>query len=237
MKGIIRTLPGFTATVVGMLMVLGATLQVQGQEQNALYPAMAPIDQYQMARESEIVLARSAAPESISGDAEILVLGRKGFETAVKGKNGFVCMVVRSWAAGTDDPEFWNPKVRSPICFNAAAVRSYLPHVTKKTEWVMAGRTKAQIADEIKAAFEKKEFPPLESGAMCYMMSKQGHLSDRDGHWHPHLMFFVSPTDPTAWGASLPESPILGVEDSKERVTIFLIPVGKWSDGTAAPSM
>ena len=48
-----------------------------------------------------------------------------GYETAVKGKNGFVCMVERSWAAGIDDPDFWNPKLRSPVCLNAPAARSY----------------------------------------------------------------------------------------------------------------
>jgi hypothetical protein len=58
---------------------------------------MAPIEQYLMTdRDAEIALARSSAPESISRDAEVLVLGRHGFETAVKGKNGFVCIVGRS---------------------------------------------------------------------------------------------------------------------------------------------
>jgi len=68
-------------------------------------------------------MARSAAPDSISGDAEVMVLGRHGYETAVKGKNGFVCMVWRSWAAGIDDPDFWNPKLRAPVCFNPPAAR------------------------------------------------------------------------------------------------------------------
>jgi hypothetical protein len=72
---------------------------------------------------AEIALARSAAPESISRDAEVLVLGRHGFDAAVKGKNGFGCIVERSWASAPD-PDFWNPKVRTPICFNAAAARS-----------------------------------------------------------------------------------------------------------------
>lgn len=69
---------------------------------------------------------------------------------------------------------------------------------------------------------------------MCYMMSKQQYLSDRGGHWHPHLMFFLPLTDPTAWGASLPGSPVIGVKDTLGRLTLFLIPVGQWSDGTAA---
>ena len=121
-------------------------------------------------------------------------------------------MVQRSWTAGIDDPDFWNPKLRAPICFNPAAARTYLPLVIKKTEFVLAGQTKAQMFESIKAAFDKKELPTPESGAMCYMMSKQGNLGDGNGHWHPHLMFFVPLADAATWGASLPGSPILASE-------------------------
>ena len=186
-----------------------------------------------MDRNAEIALARSAAPESISRDAEVLVLGRHGYETVLEGKNGFVCMVERSWTAAIDDPEFWNPKLRGPICFNPPAVRSYLPQTIRKTELILAGQSKAQMFDKIKAAFDKKELPAQEPGAMCYMLSRQGYLSDRDGHWHPHLMFFVPQTEATTWGADLPGSPILASADPQDRLTVFLIPVAKWSDGTA----
>jgi hypothetical protein len=215
-----------------LVVVLAAAWQALAQEAKTPYPSMAPLDQYLMERNAEIALARSAAPESISRDAEVMVLGRHGYEAAVKGKNGFVCMVERSWTAGIDDPDFWNPKLRAPICFNPPAARSYLPITIKKTELVLAARSKAQMFEDIKSAFDKKELPTLESGAMCHMMSKQGYLSDRDGHWHPHVMFFVPLTDPAVWGAGLPGSPVLGFKDPQNRLTVFLIPVAKWSDGT-----
>jgi hypothetical protein len=198
------------------------------------YPSMAALDQYLMEREAEIPLARSAAPASISHDAEVMVLGQHGYETVAKSKNGFLCMVQRSWAAGLDDPEFWNPKVRAPICFNQPAVRSYLPQIIKKTDWVLAGRSKAQMHEDIKSALARKELPSQEIGAMCYMMSKQGYLNDGDGHWYPHLMFFLPLTDPTSWGAGLRGAPVLGAEDTQGGLTIFLVPVGKWSDGSVA---
>jgi hypothetical protein len=88
---------------------------------------MAPIEQYLMDRTAEIALARSAAPESISRDATILVLGRQGYETAVEGKNGFVCMVDRGWMAAFDWREFWNSKVRGAVCLNPQAARSIMP--------------------------------------------------------------------------------------------------------------
>jgi len=217
-----------------LVVLLGLAWQAQGQDAKTRYPSMAPLEQYLIVdRNAEIALARSAAPESISHDAEVLVLGRHGYETAVKGKNGFACMVQRSWTAGIDDPDFWNPKLRAPICFNPPAARSYLPLVIKKTELILSGQSKAQMFDSIKAAFDKKELPTQEPGAMCYMLSRQGYLSDRDGHWHPHLMFFVPQTEAVTWGADLPGSPILASDDPQDRLTVFLIPVAKWSDGTA----
>ena len=217
-----------------LVVLLGVAWQAQGQDAKTLYPSMAPLEQYLIAdRNAEIALARSAAPESISHDAEVLVLGRHGYETALKGKNGFVCMVERSWTAPIDHPDFWNPKLRAPICFNPPAARSYLPLTIKKTELVLGGQSKAQMFDSIKAAFDKKELPTQEPGAMCYMLSKQGYGGDSSPHWPPHLMFFVPQADAVTWGADLPGSPILASDDPQDRLTVFLIPVAKWSDGTA----
>ena len=216
------------------IVVLVAAWHAIAQEAKQPYPNMAPVDQYLIEDwGSEIALARSAAPESIARDAEVLVLGRHGYEAAIKGKNGFVCMVERSWTAPIDDPDFWNPKLRAPICFNAAAAHSYLPRTIKKTELILAGRTKVQMIETIVAAIDKKELPAMEPGAMCYMLSKQGYLSERDVHWHPHLMFFYSQTEPATWGAGLPGSPIIAFNDTWEHLTTFLIPVREWSDGTA----
>ncbi|MGB7600506.1 MAG: hypothetical protein WBM24_09390 [Candidatus Sulfotelmatobacter sp.] len=220
-----------------LLLVLGAAYQAVAQAATtpstaALYVKMAPVDEYLIAdRAAEIALARSAAPESISRDAEILVLGRQGFETAVKGKNGFVCIVGRGWTSAPD-ADFWNPKVRVPMCVNAAAARSYLLRLTKETEWGLAGRTPGQMTESITAAIAKKELPAMESGAMCYMLSKQGYGGDSAPHWPPHLMFFYSDTDLAIWGANLPGSPVVAVSDPVERLTQFVIPVQHWSDGT-----
>jgi hypothetical protein len=219
---------------LALVVMLSAARQAQPQDVKTPYPSMAPLGQYLMERTAEIALARSAAPESISQDAGVMIMGRHGYETVAQGKNGFMCVVQRSWTAGIDEPDFWNPKVRAPICYNSAAVRSYLPQTIRKTEMILAGRSKAQMTEDIKAALDKKELPAVEVGAMCYMMAKQGYLNDRAGHWHPHLMFFFPLTDPPTWGADKPGSPILGDQDTLGRVTIFLIPVGNWSDGTAA---
>jgi hypothetical protein len=216
-----------------LVIMLAAGWPAQAQDSKAPYPNMAPLDQYLMERTAEIALARSAAPDSISHDAEVMVLGQHGYETAVNGKNGFVCLVERSWASPIDDPDFWNPKLRAPICFNAAAVRSYVAQTIRKTKVILATQSKDQMVKDIKAALEGKELPQQEPGAMCYMMSKQGYLNSRDGHWHPHLMFFLPLTDPATWGSGQPGAPLIGVEDPLGRMTILMIPVAKWSDGTA----
>jgi hypothetical protein len=219
---------------IALIVTLGAAWEAKAQDTKTPYPSMAPLEQYLMPdRNEEIKLARSAAPDAISGDAGVMVLGRHGYETAVPGRNGFVCIVERSWTAGIGDPEFWNPKLRAPICFNAPAARSYLPRTIKKTELAIAGRSKAQIFDVIAAAIDKRELPAPEPGAMCYMMSKQGYLNDHDGHWLPHLMFFTLEIDPKIWGADLPGSPMIAFKNPEERLTVFLVPVGRWSDGTA----
>jgi hypothetical protein len=219
-------------TLVPMV-VLAAARLVPAQDAKTLYPAMAPVNQYMIAdRNTEIALARSAAPKSISDQAEILVLGEHGYEIAVKGTNGFTCMVERPWTAGANDPDFWNPKVRSPFCLNAQAVETYLPLTIMKTNLALAGKSKPQIVAAIQSALEEKKLPPMASGAMCYMMSKQGYLNNADGPWHPHLMFFAPSTKPEAWGANLDNSPIVAVQDTEDRITIFMVPLSRWSDGT-----
>jgi hypothetical protein len=223
-----------------LLVVLGTAYQAMAQDTTTRYPNMAPIDQYLMAdHRAEIALARSAAPDSISRDAEVLVLGRHGFEKAVGGKNGFVCIVGRSWTSAAD-ADFLDPRVRVPMCVNAAAARSYLLRITRITDLILAGRTKAQMEEAMAAAIEKKELPPMEPGAMCYMMSKQGFGGDSVPHWPSHLMFFFSDTDPAVWGANLPGSPVLGIADPSEHLTQFVITTQRWSDGTedlpAAPT-
>jgi hypothetical protein len=215
-----------------LFVTLAVACRARPQEAATTYTKMAPVDQYLMAdRDAEITLARSAVPESIARDAEVLVLGRHGFETAVKGTNGFVCIVGRGWTSAAD-ADFWNPKVRVPMCVNAPAARSYLLRLTKETEWGLAGRTQAQMNEAIAAAIAKKEVPPMEPGAMCYMMGKQGYGGDIAPHWPSHLMFFYSDTDPAIWGANLPGSPVIAIADPTEHLTQFVIPVQRWSDGT-----
>lgn len=211
---------------------------VRAQVVKAPYPVMAPLDRYLIPNENaEIALARSAAPASISNAAEVMVLRRSGYMTAVKGSNGFVCIVERSWANTTDDPQFWNPKVRAPHCFNPPAARTFLDIYLMKSKLVLAGKSRAEIAAAIASALDKKELPALAPGTVVYMMSKQQYLNDSGKSWYPHVMFYASGDTEKSWGANLPGSPIMAAYDPEQRVTTFMVLTDKWSDGTPRPSM
>jgi hypothetical protein len=220
-----------------ILVVLPKSIQ-QARAQADPYPAMVPLDQYLIPdTNSEIALARSAAPKSVSDAAEVMVLGPQGYTTAVKGTNGFLCYVERSWANTTDNAEFWNPKLRSPNCFNAAAARTVAQVYLMKTKLVLAGKSRSEIAQTVASALDRGELPALEPGAMCYMMSKEQYLNDTGKHWHPHLMFYVAGDVAPSWGANLPGSPVIAVNNPEARVTVFMVVLHHWSDGTPAPAM
>ncbi len=230
-----RPAVGILASIV--LAALSWSGSAQSQTVKTPYPEMAPVEQYRIAsRGDEIALARSAAPPSISRDAEVLVLGSHGYESAVKGKNGFVCFVQRSWAAGFDAPEFWNPKIRGPNCFNPPAAHTELIQELKRTEWVLAGATRQQMIEKTKAAFASHEFKAPEAGALSFMLSKNGYLSDDGaGPWLPHVMFFLPHGQADNWGAGKEGSPVIGQDASAIESTVLFIPVRSWSDGSPAP--
>jgi hypothetical protein len=226
-----------TKVLASTLLVLASSAQGHAQQSKAPpYPEMAPVEQYLIANtHAEIALARTAAPPSISAAATVLVLGRHGYETAVKGSNGFVCFIERSWTAAFDDPEFWNPRVRAPNCFNPPAVRSVLPQYLERTNWVLAGIGRAQMIERNRLATASHHFGVPEAGSFSFMLSKEGYLNDEaGGPWAPHVMFFLPYGEAGAWGAGLEGSPVLGADSSKDEPTVLFIPVRRWSDGSPA---
>lgn len=216
-----------------LVLCLAATL-AGAAASAAVYPRMAPISRYEIAsRTQEIALARSAAPASISAHARILVLGKRAYETAAPGSNGFVCLVVRAWDMSFDNPEFWNPKIRSPECFNAAGARSVLPRYLERTRWVLAGYSLARMRAQAAAARAAgKGMKPL-PGSLCFMMSRNGYLNDSvAGPWYPHVMSFVLGAKPADLGAGSSGSWVEADDTNYKPVTIYMVIVPAWSDGT-----
>jgi hypothetical protein len=225
---------GITGLALGAALSWGGLARAQEAQK---FPAMAPVSQYLIpSRQDEISLARSAAPPSISAHASVLVLGSHGYESAATGANGWVCFVERSWDAGFDDPEFWNPKSRGPNCFNPIAVRTELPRVLKRAEWVLAGVSTADMKNRTKAAIEDGTFKTPEPGALTYMMSKNGYLNNSaGGPWLPHIMFFVPRGQAADWGAGQDGSPVIDAGGTELDTATLLLPVRRWSDGSPGP--
>jgi hypothetical protein len=222
----------FAFLLCTLICALGASYPMEEQDKNN-YPTMAPVQKYLMDRDAEIALARSAGPASIARDAKILVFGLHGYETAVEGQNGFVCMADRGWMLPFDKPDFWNPKVRLPLCLNSPGARFHLPLAFKTAEWALAGMAKGQMSGRLKTAYDDKELPLPETGSMCYMMSKQQYFGDKEGNGgDSHLMFWFPEGERMNWGADAADSPINVHQFSPQPITEFTISVSKWSDGT-----
>jgi hypothetical protein len=226
------SLPSFLIAIV-----LVWAWPVQASESKAAYTSMAPIEQYMMDRDAEIALARSAAPTSISRNAEVWVLGRHGYEIAINGKNGFACLVDRSWMLPYEDPEFWDARVRLPACLNLPASHFHLLLTFNQTKLALSGLSKTQMSEATKIAFDKHELPLPGPGAMCYMMSKHQNFGPKFGSADPHLMFWFSQGDHVNWGAEFPNSPIDVHQYHPQPITEFAISVSKWSDGTVYASV
>lgn len=226
------------------LLALSDLRPALAQDQGMRYPHMAPLGQYLMDRDAEIALARSAAPETVSRDATVLVLGRQGYETAVKGTNGFVCLVARGIVGAFDWPEYWSPKTRGAECLNPQAARSILPYHEMRTSLALAGDSIDQIIGKIQAALRQGKLPALEPGAMSYMMAKGSYLTDEGSHNGPHVMFYVPVADQADWGANLSGSPVgsgpfwFFSESASQKykdlptIRVFTVNVANWSNET-----
>jgi hypothetical protein len=188
-------------------------------------------------RAAEVALARSAAPSDVSGKATVLVLTPKGYVEAARGTNGFTCAVMRSFAGGADDPNFWNSHTRAPMCFNPPAARTVLPSVLAQIGWALAGATSMELKARSMQAYADKRFTAPAAGAMAYMLSPKQHLSDTDPHWMPHLMFYYDRALSAAtFGAGGETAPIIDATggNSSAHMQVVYIPTRTWSDGTTA---
>jgi hypothetical protein len=225
---------------VALALACSATALAQVPSPDPDYPTMGPVERYLMpSAASEIALARTAAPSSISAKASILALTKTGYVTAVAGTNGWTCLVGRSFQGGLDDPEFWNWRNRSPVCLNPPAVKSVLPYYVARTKWAFAGATRDELAKKAQAGYASHQFTDPLPGSLSFMLSKQAYLNDEvKGPWHPHVMLFVAMDQMDTWAAGFNGSPIIAPPANTMRayepITIF-IPVHRWSDGSKDP--
>ncbi len=151
----------------------------------------APFSAYQMSRQSEIALAQSAAPSSISTQATIEVLTPKGYEVAIKGDGEFTCMVLRSWSAAPNPDDTRYAPTRAPICFDPIAAKTVVPAEELKAQLGLAGKSPDEIADEVARQYGLGKLPTMQGVAFAYMWSATQILGPGAGAWHPHMMIFA----------------------------------------------
>lgn len=161
--------------------------------EGSTYP---PLAAYMMAPEAEIALARSAAPENVSARATVKILSKTGYRVAAEGDNGFVCMVLRGWAAPSFTPTrerqlVYDAQLRAPICFDPAAARTVLPLQELRAKLGMAGKDPDAIAQEVTLAYAQGKLPKMESVAFAYMWSADQNLGPEAGAWRPHMMIYA----------------------------------------------
>src|SRR6266480_610933 len=158
-------------TIMSRLVLL--VLSIHTASLRAQIPKYPPHGEYMMTPEAEMALARSAAPENVSAHATVKVLTAAGYKVAAQGDNGFVCIVMRGWAAPTFTPApfrdlVYYAKLRAPICFNPVASRTVLLLQELRTKLGMEGKTPDQIAEGVQAAYAKGELPKMETVAFAY---------------------------------------------------------------------
>ena len=229
--------PSSTSALIASLLTIVTAGTALAATPSSARTASARIAPYLRAsKQQEIALARTAAPPSVSMHATVMVLGARGYVTAVKGSNGFVCLDERSWEAAVTvkSAGFWNPKINTPKCYNALGAQRVLPEYLMKTHWVLAGASEAEIGERLKAAWAAGQLKESAAGAICYMMSKRASGVGGPGPWRPHLMFYFPRGQAPDWGAGAGGNP--GFDMVREHGTVFLVLVPIWSDGSPAPS-
>jgi len=219
-----------TPSSLALLAVLFAPSVVAQSSKSPVshYP---PIQDYLMPQASEIALAKSAAPASISDGATIKVLTTSGFKVVHQGDNGFVCVVMRGFSAPLYTPAqlrdlVYDAALRAPICFDPKAAKEVMPYYELRTKLAMQAKNPDQIAEGVEAAYARGELPKRDGVSFAYMWSADQNLASGIGHWHPHMMVFApyyenSTAGGNTFGAPLPQV----TDDAGTPFAVVVIPV------------
>ena len=109
-----KKFPMVVPLILALIVAFGWLWQMQaqdsGKDNKTPYPSMAPLEQYLMGRDAEIAKARSAAPESISRDATVMVLGRR-VRNCRRRQKRVRCIVERAWRAHSPARSFGTPRI------------------------------------------------------------------------------------------------------------------------------
>ena len=151
-------------------------------------PTVPKVYDASMAREQQMALAMSAAPEAVSSNATIYVLGAHGYEKAREGTNGFSCFVYRSFVNPTETAV-------GPMCLDAEGSRTSLAVYLHMEELRSSGKSEAEIRADADSGYKTGRFQYPSKLGLLYMMSSQNRLGPTKDHttqhFPPHVMIYA----------------------------------------------
>lgn len=180
----------------------------------------------------EILLARSAAPASVSARSRVFVLRDSGWVVGDSGLSDVTCVVERSWRDSLE-----------PHCYDAEASRTILPMEMRRDLLRHHGLDEHSIDREIADGLSAGRYRLPLRPAATYMMSAAQVLYNDDGKrvgaWHPHLMIYYPFLTDSALGlAATPDMSVGMVSDGGRpaaNLTIIMAHFVEVSPGTGRP--
>lgn len=204
------TMRGMTTRRAGTLAALVAAV-------GSAVPLLAQGPGYpELSRDDELRLALSAGPPSISREAELWVMGARGFEKAVAGSNGWACLVVRNAT---------NRIQLAPHCLNPDAVASVLPAFRMEAELQAQGLGGEEVSARMDQAWKEGSLPIPSGPAHAYMLSKGQRVGPQGGNFRPHFMLYVPWATNASIGGDLrrPEFPFVGPYENHPLSTVVIL--------------
>lgn len=139
-------------------------------------------------REQEITLALAAGPVHIRAGATVYTFGKRGYEKAQTGTNGFNCMVNRDGLQNGDTAVH-------PTCWDPEGSRTILPVMLRVGELMARQKSAAEIKRDIDEGFDQGTFHSPAKAGIAYMLAgdvkfdpKTGQLSTTE--FPAHYMLY-----------------------------------------------
>ena len=223
--------PQFAASLVSLFLL--GTLAADAQE----YPQrLGDIADFLLPEERETALAKSAVPAHLSDGAAIWLLTPTGYQQSASGSNGFQCLVQRGWSSPfVIEDVFFDPRLVAPICFNEEAAKTAMVEYFRRTELVLQGMAREEVAKQVLAEMGGGTIPLPSRTAVAYMLSPQQWIGSQVERWMPHVMVYGPQLRQGDIGANGLDSGMpLVFEHNGGPMATIVIPVPRWSDGTPA---
>jgi hypothetical protein len=141
-----------------------------------------------MPRDEQISIALSAAPKGVATEAEVYVLGSKGYEIARQGTNGASCLVGRHFVKPDET-------TIEPMCFDPEGSQTLLQVELYEEELRAKGTSEAEIKKNVANGYKDGRFKAPSKPGVEYMLSADNRLGPTPNngtvHVPPHFMFYA----------------------------------------------